>query len=105
MLQPWTKTTTSTFRRSFRKNATKEWWIPLQTALDGELKLSVTVPAGGRYDVALVAQNRRTVIRRAQWVSQRSKRTTATICGQRSLFVRVTPVAGAGRVTLSVTKP
>jgi hypothetical protein len=107
VVQPWTKSTRSTFRRAFGKNVAKPWWIPVQTALDGDLKLNVTVPAGGRFDVAVVAPNRRTVLKRAQWVGQRSKRATATICGQRSLFVRVTPVAGGspGRVTLSLTKP
>ena len=54
-------------------------------------------------DVALVASNRRTIVRRAQWVSQRVKRLEGSICGQRSLFVRVTETGLQGRIRVSVT--
>ena len=49
--------------------------------------------------------NRRTLVRRAQWVSQRVKRLEGSICGQRSLFVRVTETGLQGRVRVSVTTP
>jgi hypothetical protein len=104
VLQPWTKPTTSRFTRAFGKRTQKVWWIPLRTALDGELSLTATVPAGGNKEIAVVSGNRKRVLRRAQWTGQRTKRTTTTICGQRSLFVRVTQ-PGAGRVTVSVSMP
>ena len=105
VVQPWTAPRTSVLTRVFGKKAKKPWLIPVQSALDGELRLGATLPAGSEAVVALVGSNRTTVIRRAQWVSQRVKRLTATVCGQRQLYVRVTPSGVAGRVRVSVTAP
>jgi hypothetical protein len=105
VLRPWAKNRTATHRRTFGKQARKAWWIPVQTPLDGELRLSALLPAQGEFEVALVAANRRSVLERAQWVSQRLKRTAANVCGQRSLFVRLTPKQSAGRVTVTVSAP
>jgi hypothetical protein len=55
--------------------------------------------------VALLGPDRSTVLRRAQWVGQRAKRTTTTVCGQRGLFVRVTQKGAFGLVRVSVTAP
>jgi hypothetical protein len=105
VLQPWTKGTTTTFRRNFGKSTKKVWLIPLKTGLDGALALTASLPREGTHEVALVAANRRTVIRRAQWVGQRSKRSGTTVCGQRSLFVRVTQSGALGRVAVTVSTP
>jgi hypothetical protein len=106
VLRPWTKNRIATYGRTFRKPTKKPWWIPVQTPLDGELKLSALLPRQGEFEVALVAANRRSVLKRAQWVSQRLKRAGATnVCGQRSLFVRVTPKQGSGRVSVTISTP
>ena len=105
VLRPWTKNRIATYRRTFRKPTKKSWWISVPTPLDGELKLSALLPRQGEFEVALLASNRRSVLKRAQWVSQRLKRTSTTVCGQRSLFVRVTPSRGAGRVTITISTP
>ena len=105
VLQPWAKGTTTTFRRNFGKSTKKVWLIPLKTALDGVLTLNASLPRGGTHEVALVGANRRTVVRRAQWVGQRSKRSMTTICGQRSLFLRVTQSGTLGRVAVTVSTP
>jgi hypothetical protein len=105
VLTPWTANRRIVERRVFGKNTKKVWWIPVQTPLDGELTLSATLPRSGLHEVALVAPNRRTVIRRAQWVGQRVKRTASTVCGQRNLFVRVTQSGGLGQVTVTATAP
>jgi hypothetical protein len=105
VLQPWTATRTRLFTRVFGKKTAKVWWIPLSTPLDGDFRISATVPNGGAYEVALVGANRRTVILRGQWVGQRVKRLESSICGQRSLFVRVIQKGALGRVRVSVTAP
>jgi hypothetical protein len=105
VLQPWTAGRTTTHRRYFGKSTRRVWWIPISTPLDGELNVAATVPNKGLYEVALVAANRRTVIRRAQWVGQRAKRLAGTVCGQRSLFVRVTRSGALGRVSVSISTP
>jgi hypothetical protein len=106
VIHPWTGPTTRTFTRVYaKKTARVVWWIPLSTPLDGDYRLSATVPARGSADVALVSSNRGSVLRRAQWVGQRSKQAQGTICGQRSLFVRVVEKGLLGRVRVSVTTP
>jgi hypothetical protein len=105
VLRPWTKNRVTTFSRTFRKTTRKAWWIPLQTPLDGDLKLSALLPRQAGFEVALVASNRRTVLKRALWVSQRVKRTGTTVCGQRTHFVRVTPKRAAGRITITISTP
>ncbi len=105
VLDPWTASRKAVFRRSFRAGAKKAWLIQLPTPLDGNLVLNATLPRNGLHEIALVSANRSTVLRRAQWVSQRGKRLATGICGQRTLFVRVTPNGAAGQVTVSVTRP
>lgn len=105
VLQPWTVNRVSKFARTFGKSTKRVWWIPLQTPLDGDLALTATLPNGGLHEVALVSANRSTVLRRAQWTGQRAKRTATSVCGQRSLFVRVTQGGALGRVALTVSTP
>ena len=105
VLQPWTAGKTTLSTRVFGKATKKVWWIPLQTPLDGDLRISATLPSAGSHEVALVAANRRTVIRRAQWVGQRVKKLTGSVCGQRTLFVRVTQSGALGRVRVSAATP
>jgi hypothetical protein len=105
VVEPWTQTHTVGFSRTFTKTSKKVWWIPLATPLDGELRLASTLPAGGEYDVALVSSDRKTVVQRAGWVSQRLKRLSTTVCGQRSHFVRVTRNGPPGRARVAVTLP
>jgi len=105
VLQPWTAGRTAAFRRTFGKTTPKVWWIPLSTPLDGDLRITAALPGGGLHEVALVGANRSTVLRRAQWIGQRSKRITTTVCGQRSLYVRVTQRGALGRVAVSASTP
>jgi hypothetical protein len=105
VLQPWTRSSVTRAQRVFGRRTPKTWRIPLSTPRDGELRITATLPKAGPYEVALVGANGRTVLRRAQWVSQRAKRLTTTVCGQRSLSLRVTQKGGLGRVTVTVSAP
>ena len=105
VVKPWTSRRTTRSTRVFGKKTPKTWWIPLSTPLDGDLRVSATMPRGGTAEVALVGADRRTVVRRAQWVGQRVRRLEGSICGQRSLFVRVTHKGSLGRVQVSVVMP
>jgi len=104
VVAPWVANGQAVHRRVFGTSARRVWWIPLKTPLDGELTLSATVPKSGLHEVALVAPDRRRVLRRAQWVGQRVRRTAATVCGQRTLFARVTST-GPGPVTVRASTP
>jgi hypothetical protein len=105
VVQPWTAPRTTSFTRTYGKRTPRVWWIQLTTPLDGDVRVSAAVPNGGSADVALVGSDRKTVVRRAQWVGQRVKRLDGSICGQRSLFVRVTEKGLLGRVRVSVATP
>jgi hypothetical protein len=105
VLQPWTKGRVGVFKRTFAKRTPKVWWIPLATPLDGNLRITASLPKGGQHEVALVAANRRSVIWRAQFVGQRAKRIETTVCGQRSLFIRVTQAGALGRVSVTAATP
>ena len=105
VLQPWTTSRTTVYSHRFAKKAKKPWLIALTTPLDGDFKASATLPSGSEYSVVLVSSNRRKVLKRGEWVGQRVKRLATTVCGQRALFVRVTPNAVGGLVRVSVTRP
>jgi len=105
VLQPWSTGKTTLFTRAFGKRTKKVWVISVPTLLDGDLRISATVPNGADPEVALLGPDRRTVIRRAQWVGQRVKRLTGAVCGQRGLFVRVTHSGALGRVRVSAATP
>jgi hypothetical protein len=77
----------------------------LSTPLDGSLSVRITMPKGGRYELALVGSNRRTVLRRGVWSGQRAKTISTSVCGQRAPYVRVTQKGMLGQVTVSVAKP
>ncbi len=103
--QPWAAPRTTASTRVFGKRTAKVWWIRLATPLDGDFRITATMPNGGTHEVALVGANRRTVVKRAGWTGQRVKRLDGTVCGQRSSFVRVTQKGALGRVRVSVTIP
>ncbi len=102
VLQPWTAGTQTTFRRSVAKS--KTWWVPLSTPLDGSFTVTARLPRGGLHEVAIMAGNRRKVIQRAS-TTGRARRISGTVCGQRSLFVRVLQKGKLGPVTVVAATP
>jgi hypothetical protein len=105
VLQPWTAGQRAVFQTRFTKKGKKVWLVPLRSPLDGNLLITAVVPAGGRYEVALLAPNRRTVLKKAFSAGPRTKRIATSICGQRSLFLRVTPSGTFGRVSVTASTP
>jgi hypothetical protein len=83
----------------------KVWWIKLSTPLDGTVAVTVTLPRGGLHQAALLAPDRRTIIKRGSAAGDRKRQISGAICGQRSTFVRVTQKGAAGLVTVAVSKP
>jgi hypothetical protein len=102
--QPWSASTSTTYRTRFTRTGKKVWIMQVQAPLDGTVTLKATLPSGGLYDVALLAPNRRTVVKHTV-SSGRTARVAAGVCGQRSLYVRVTDRSGTGRVAVTFTTP
>ena len=105
VLAPWTAGQTRTYVRVFGKKTRKVWLIPLSTPLDGTLNVSIRVPNGSFDTAALVAADRSTVLKRSSWSGARLQKIAATVCGQRSLFVRVTQKGPLGRVSVTTSTP
>lgn len=104
VVEPWTTGERLVVRRQLTRKG-QVWWIPVSTPLDGSLSVTVTVPRGGLHEAALVAANRRTVLQRALWSGARRRSVSSSVCGQRSLYVKVAQKGAFGRVTVSVSHP
>lgn len=102
VLDPWTAPTLETRVGTFRRRGTTTRSFALATPLDGSLKINLAAPTSARFRLSLYDTSRRTTVASAR----PGVRTISTrICGQRSLSVRVTQVAGKGRFRLSISKP
>jgi hypothetical protein len=105
VLQPWTAGQSTVYRRQFTKKGKKVWLMTLQTQLDGNIIVTANLPKGGLQEIALIGANRRTVLKKAFWSGTRTKRITTSICGQRSLYLRVTQKGAFGRVSVTASTP
>jgi hypothetical protein len=102
VLDPWTAPTVERRVGTFRRRGNTTRSFALTAPLDGELKITLAAPTRARFRLSLYDPSRRTTVATAR----PGIRTVSTlICGQRSLSVRVTQVAGKGRFRLSITKP
>ena len=99
VLNPWTGPTVQTRSSTFRARGTATRSFPLATPLDGSLRLTLTAPAKMRLRLSVYDGSRNVT------VATGGRRISTTICGHRRLTVRVTRNAGAGRFSLSITKP
>jgi hypothetical protein len=91
--QPWTADTTTTYRGTLGKRYT------IATALDGRLAVKVTATKRTKIRLQVGSSPATTT------TAGGSRASTRTVCGSRTLQVRVTRVAGKGGYTLTVAKP
>ncbi len=104
VLRPWQAPTVVARARRFTAS-TSIWSIPITTAADGDIAITVSLPKGGYHRVVLLGEDRKTLVARGLWSGTRTQRITATICGRRSLVLRITRRGSIGRVVVAVTKP
>jgi hypothetical protein len=105
VLDPWTAPRGVSYRRTFGRSTRKVWLIPIATPLDGTLRATVTLPRNGTHEVTLLTASRKTVLARATRSSPRVRQLTATVCGQRSVVLRVVQRGALGPVAVSVSVP
>jgi hypothetical protein len=103
VVQPWTSPRKLVLRHTFTRKSPRSWTIPLSTPLDGSVEIMLTVPRNGLQDVTLVDGEQGTVLARGLWASRRTRGMSITICGRRSLLLRVTQKGAFGRVVLTVS--
>jgi len=65
------------------------WKTTVSTPLDGNLVVSLRFPRGGLHDLAVLGADGH-ILGTGLWSSGAEKRVTTTVCGQRSIIVRVT---------------
>jgi hypothetical protein len=100
VLSPWTAPTGTTKTAKLSKNA-KSRTFTFATSLDGNLNASVRGPA--RSGISIVVLQATKQLTHASGGSRVAA--SATICGQRTVKIRVTRTAGAGTFRLVVAKP
>jgi hypothetical protein len=99
VLTPWTTPTVQRRSASFRARGSVTRSFPLATPLDGSVVITLNAPARLRVRLSLYDRTRKAT------VATGGRRLQTVICGQRSLSVRVTRQAGAGRFSLRISKP
>jgi hypothetical protein len=102
VVAPWTAPRTRTYSGTLGKSARVRTYT-VGTALDGTLRLSLRAAAGERVAVT-VASGSSTTTPLARG-SGRTVSLQAGICGERTVAVRVSRLAGAGRFSLAVATP
>lgn len=97
---PWTGVTTTTRRATLtRTTRTRTYTVP--TSLDGTLRVSLAPSRGARVALDVFASSTRLL----HGAGVRNFSRTTTICGPRSLRVRVSALTGTGSFRLTVAKP
>lgn len=105
VVHPWTATTKSVSRTRFTPKGRRVWSIPITTPLDGEIAITIKLPKGGLHDAVLVDRDRKAALATALWAGPTTKRITTTVCGPRSLVLRVGQRGAFGRVVATVARP
>ncbi len=105
VLQQWAPPAPQTTRACFLRGGKTIWSLSLQTPLDGELAVTLTLPQGTLHDLALLSADGRTVLARGLWSGAAQKRITYTICGERSLSLRVSRHGAPGPFSIQVSHP
>ena len=98
--EPWSAPTRISFSGSFRKGSGELRSFRVSTPLDGELELVLRGPAKAAYRLSVLNGNR--VVASAP-VGRRSL--SVTVCGQRTLLLRVERRQGLGTFQLTASRP
>jgi hypothetical protein len=99
VVDPWIKPTAERGSGSFAARGRATRSFRLATPLDGTVRIALSAPAKMRLRLSLYDTSRKTT------VATGGRRLQAVICGHRSLAIRVTRQTGAGRFSLSISRP
>jgi hypothetical protein len=104
VLRPWSAPAVVRVAGTLSGNR-RAWTRTIATPLDGELALTLRLPRPRLYDVTVLSADRKTVLARSRWSSTTEKTLGFTVCGERSVLVRVTRTGPAGRFSLRIERP
>jgi hypothetical protein len=105
VLRPWSSPTVTTLPGRFLAWGPNVWRRTISTPLDGDLSVALTLPPVAAYDLDLLASDGRTVVGRGLWSGVARKSLRFTICGQRSVTLRVTRRGSPGAFRAEVSRP
>jgi len=105
VMQPWTAPVTRAVASRFRPTGPKSWALKVATPLDGSFEARLTMPSGTLYDIAVVSADGKTTLAKSLWSAVGEKRLTFTVCGQRSLVLRVVRKGEPGRFRVTFSRP
>jgi hypothetical protein len=103
VVAPWATPTTQSVRARFVQNGKSVWKATMKTPLDGSFSVTFRFPKAAVYELTLLGPDGRTVVGQGLWSARGEKRLTTTICGERSVTLRVTRRGPVGRFSLRVT--
>jgi hypothetical protein len=103
--QPWTAGTRTTYRHRFTVKSKRLWSVGIAAPLDGDIAVTIRLPKGGVQEAVLVDRESNAVLGTALWSGAGVKRVTTTLCGIRSLVLKVRQRGAYGQVVATVEKP
>lgn len=105
VVAPWSGPRTTTYRSGFTSARRVSWVVRVDTPRDGSIELTVSLPRGGLHDVSLLDAKGKRVLATGLWAGQTVKRVSTTVCGQRTLVLRVTHRGAFGNVKVTARVP
>jgi hypothetical protein len=103
VVQPWTAPTKRTVSGRFARSGARSRKLTFTTPLDGSAAATLRAPRGTRFTVELLSRSGAVVQRATSTGGAAAVRTT--VCGSRSLALRLRAQRGAGRYSLTVSRP
>jgi hypothetical protein len=105
VLSPWQAPTVAFVGGRFLPRGARTWRRAIAAPLDGVLGATLTVPAGGLYELTLSTSDGRTKLATGLWSGAHTKALSAVVCGQRHLVLTVTRRGAAGRFSIRLATP
>jgi hypothetical protein len=105
VVDPWTQPATASFSGTFPRTGAPRRIFGISTPFDGALAVTLRAPVRARLSLAVISPSGAQLARAVTSASVRTRTVGTTVCGQRSLRVRVTRLAGSGTFGLDVSKP
>jgi hypothetical protein len=102
--EPWTTSTVVGATGRIAKRGSQKR-TQIATPLDGRLRVSLRMPAKGRYAVELVDRATGRRLARSTATAPALATLEATVCGARAVVARVTAVRGSGAYRLTIARP
>jgi hypothetical protein len=101
VVSPWTGPTTTTMRARFTAGR-RAWTRSIATPLDGTVSITLH---GGSNGLQILGADGHTVVAHGFWAPGGGQQVKTTVCGQRSLVVRVTRGGRARAFALRISRP